>query len=150
LNIILLLKKLKKSKELLVYDELSLSEIAIQLNYSNVAYLSISLKVVLHPHISKKWERIPESKLTVYKCYKWYHNCVTENGHLSRIFVMLTKNSKKMTHTYIVTGMSCDGCRTKVEKTLNAIDGVQAVFLDPATATITMEKHIQLRNYKKH
>jgi Cu2+-exporting ATPase len=63
---------------------------------------------------------------------------------------MLTKNSKKMTHTYIVTGMSCDGCRTKVEKTLNAIDGVQAVLLDPATATITMEKHIQLRNYKKH
>jgi Cu2+-exporting ATPase len=31
-----------------------------------------------------------------------------------------------------------------VEKTLNAIDGVQAiVLLDPATATITMEKHIQ-------
>jgi Cu2+-exporting ATPase len=29
---------------------------------------------------------------------------------------------------------------------LNAIDGVQAiVFLDPATATITMEKHIQLK-----
>jgi AraC-like DNA-binding protein len=43
LNIILLLKKLK-SKELLVYDELSLSEIAIQLNYSNVAYLSNQFK----------------------------------------------------------------------------------------------------------
>jgi Cu+-exporting ATPase len=48
-----------------------------------------------------------------------------------------------MTDTYTVTGMSCDGCRTKVEKTLNAIDGVQAtVSLDPATATITMKKHI--------
>ena len=48
-----------------------------------------------------------------------------------------------MTHTYTVTGMSCDGCRTKVEKTLNAIDGVQAVVsLDTETATITMEKHI--------
>jgi AraC-like DNA-binding protein len=33
-----------KSKELLVYDELSLSEIAIQLNYSNVAYLSNQFK----------------------------------------------------------------------------------------------------------
>jgi AraC-like DNA-binding protein len=31
---------------LLVYDELSLSEIAIQLNYSNVAYLSNQFKKV--------------------------------------------------------------------------------------------------------
>jgi Cu2+-exporting ATPase len=39
--------------------------------------------------------------------------------------------------------MSCDGCRTKVEKILNAVDGVQAtVTLDPPVATITMEKHI--------
>jgi Cu+-exporting ATPase len=48
-----------------------------------------------------------------------------------------------MTHTYIVTGMSCDGCRTKVEKTLNAIEGVEAVvLLERALATITMEKHV--------
>ncbi|TRX04260.1 heavy metal translocating P-type ATPase [Flavobacterium gawalongense] len=48
-----------------------------------------------------------------------------------------------MKHTYIITGMSCDGCRSKVEKTLNAIDGIQAtVTLDPPIATITMENHI--------
>jgi P-type Cu+ transporter len=48
-----------------------------------------------------------------------------------------------MTHTYNVTGMTCDSCRTKVEKTLNAIDGVEAkVSLNPPIATITMEKHI--------
>ncbi|MFM2368225.1 MAG: hypothetical protein RL619_525 [Bacteroidota bacterium] len=48
-----------------------------------------------------------------------------------------------MKHTYIVTGMSCDGCRSKVEKTLNVIDGIQAtVSLDPPMATITMDKHI--------
>ncbi|MGO4904551.1 heavy metal translocating P-type ATPase [Flavobacterium sp. W20_MBD1_R3] len=48
-----------------------------------------------------------------------------------------------MIHNYIVTGMSCDGCRTTVEKTLNSIDGVEAVVsLDPDIATITMEKHI--------
>ncbi|MFV7234462.1 heavy metal translocating P-type ATPase [Flavobacterium sp. ZB4R12] len=48
-----------------------------------------------------------------------------------------------MKHTYIITGMSCDGCRSKVEKTLNAIDGIQAtVTLDPPIATITMESHI--------
>ncbi|MGO4817487.1 heavy metal translocating P-type ATPase [Flavobacterium sp. W22_SRS_FP1] len=48
-----------------------------------------------------------------------------------------------MIHTYNVSGMSCDGCRTKVEKTLNAIDEVHAVVsLDPAIATITMENHV--------
>ena len=30
-----------------------------------------------------------------------------------------------MIHTYKITGMSCDGCRTKVEKTLNAVDEVE-------------------------
>jgi P-type Cu+ transporter len=48
-----------------------------------------------------------------------------------------------MKHTYAVTGMSCDGCRTKVEKTLNAIEGVEAVVtLSPQEAVITMENHI--------
>ncbi|TDE05263.1 heavy metal translocating P-type ATPase [Flavobacterium sandaracinum] len=48
-----------------------------------------------------------------------------------------------MKHTYTITGMSCDGCRSKVEKTLNTIEGIQAtITLDPPIATITMDKHI--------
>jgi Cu+-exporting ATPase len=48
-----------------------------------------------------------------------------------------------MTHLYSITGMSCDGCRSKVEKTLNAIEGIKAsVSQNPPVATITMEKHI--------
>lgn len=39
-------QKVEKIKELLVYDELSLSEIAHQLNYSSVAYLSNQFKKV--------------------------------------------------------------------------------------------------------
>jgi AraC-like DNA-binding protein len=39
-------QKIEKVKELLVYDELSLSEIADQLNYSSVAYLSSQFKKV--------------------------------------------------------------------------------------------------------
>jgi len=39
-------QKIEKAKELLVYDELTLSEIAIQLNYSNVAHLSNQFKKV--------------------------------------------------------------------------------------------------------
>ncbi|WP_220464002.1 heavy-metal-associated domain-containing protein [Adhaeribacter radiodurans] len=48
-----------------------------------------------------------------------------------------------MTHTYKINGMTCDGCRTKVENALNTIEGVQAtVTLNPMEATITMEKHV--------
>lgn len=39
-------QKIEKVKELLVYDELSLSEIAYQMNYSSVAYLSNQFKKV--------------------------------------------------------------------------------------------------------
>lgn len=39
-----ILQKIEKVKELLVYNELTLSEIAIMLNYSSVAYLSNQFK----------------------------------------------------------------------------------------------------------
>ena len=39
-------QKIEKVKELLVYDELSLSEIAFRLNYSSVAYLSNQFKKI--------------------------------------------------------------------------------------------------------
>ena len=38
--------KIEKVKELLLYDELTLSEIAFQMNYSSVAYLSNQFKKV--------------------------------------------------------------------------------------------------------
>ena len=50
---------------------------------------------------------------------------------------------KEMTHTYKISGMSCDGCRTKVEKTLNQLEGLSAkVTLNPPMATITMQQYI--------
>ncbi len=48
-----------------------------------------------------------------------------------------------MKHDYIIEGMSCDGCRSKVEKALNTVEGITAeVSLDPPKASIAMEKHI--------
>jgi len=49
-------QRIEKIKELLVYDELTLSEIALQLNYSSVAYLSNQFKKVtgLTPSYFKK------------------------------------------------------------------------------------------------
>ncbi|TPG37777.1 heavy metal translocating P-type ATPase [Flavobacterium pectinovorum] len=55
-----------------------------------------------------------------------------------------------MTHQYIISGMSCDGCRKKVEKTLNTIEGIQAeVTLNPPLATITMEKHVPTEKFQE-
>ena len=55
-----------------------------------------------------------------------------------------------MIHTYNITGMTCDGCRSKVEKTLNTIEGIEAkVSLNPPIATITMEKHIAIEQLQE-
>lgn len=55
-----------------------------------------------------------------------------------------------MKHTYQITGMSCNGCRTSVEKALNSIDGIDAsVTLDPPIATVTMEKHVPIEKLQE-
>jgi copper chaperone CopZ len=55
-----------------------------------------------------------------------------------------------MEHTYKITGMSCQGCRSKVENALNTIDGISAkVSLEPAEAIITMEKHVPTEKLKE-
>lgn len=65
-----ILQKIEKVKELLVYDELSLSEIADRLQYSSVAYLSNQFKKVtgLTPTHFKKMGRLKRKSLDqVYK-----------------------------------------------------------------------------------
>lgn len=48
-----------------------------------------------------------------------------------------------MKHTYKIVGMSCDGCRTKVEKTLNEIDGITSATVSlPNSAIVEMDTHI--------
>lgn len=64
----LILQKIEKVKELLVYDELSLSQIAHQLNYSSVSYLSNQFKKVTgltpsHFKQIKEYKRRPLDKL---------------------------------------------------------------------------------------
>ena len=55
-----------------------------------------------------------------------------------------------MKHTYKITGMSCDGCRMKVEKALNAIEGISTeVSLKPAEAIITMDRHVPTEELQK-
>ncbi|QAA81634.1 copper-translocating P-type ATPase [Aequorivita sp. H23M31] len=56
-----------------------------------------------------------------------------------------------MTHTYKINGMTCNGCRSHVEKTLSEVEGVSnaSVNLEKAEATIEMDKHIPLEVFQK-
>ncbi len=56
-----------------------------------------------------------------------------------------------MKHTYKISGMSCNGCRGHVEKTLNNVEGVveAQVDLQKAEAVIKMESHIPLDTFKE-
>ncbi len=49
-----------------------------------------------------------------------------------------------MKHTYIITGMTCNGCRTSVEDKLNALPQVEkaSVNLETSEAIIEMSNHI--------
>src|SRR5688572_1469826 len=50
-----------------------------------------------------------------------------------------------MTHTYKIDGISCEGCRSKVEKALNSIEGIDAQVSETSPlVTVAMEKHIPL------
>ncbi|MCL6462524.1 MAG: copper-translocating P-type ATPase [Flavobacterium micromati] len=55
-----------------------------------------------------------------------------------------------MTFKYTIIGMFCDGCRTKVEKALNDLEGIEAtVTLEPPIATITMQKPVQTDQFQE-
>lgn len=51
-----------------------------------------------------------------------------------------------MTHEYHISGMTCSGCASTVEKALSKVEGVESVKVDlkESKATITMHHHIPL------
>ncbi|MEO7175530.1 MAG: heavy metal translocating P-type ATPase, partial [Saprospiraceae bacterium] len=55
-----------------------------------------------------------------------------------------------MTHTYQISGMTCKGCSSHVQKALNEVKGVRKVevSLEEKTATIEMDKHVPLEDFK--
>jgi P-type Cu+ transporter len=55
-----------------------------------------------------------------------------------------------MIHKYTISGMSCNGCKSKVEKALNEINGIEAtVSLETNSATISMKKHIPISKFQE-
>ncbi|MFK7832301.1 MAG: heavy-metal-associated domain-containing protein [Winogradskyella sp.] len=55
-----------------------------------------------------------------------------------------------MKHTYNVSGMTCNGCKTSVEEALSSIERVNevSVNLGAQTATITMSSHIEIHDFQ--
>ncbi|MBX2826924.1 MAG: heavy metal translocating P-type ATPase [Flavobacteriaceae bacterium] len=56
-----------------------------------------------------------------------------------------------MMHTYHIHGMTCNGCRSHVEKTLAQVEGVSkvSVNLEKAEAVIEMKSHIPISTFQK-
>jgi len=56
-----------------------------------------------------------------------------------------------MRHTYDIHGMTCEGCRSHVEKTLSNVKGVSKVTVDleKATAIIEMGSHIPIETFQE-
>jgi cation transport ATPase len=50
-----------------------------------------------------------------------------------------------MTHTYVINGMTCSSCVTRVQQLLSGVNGVEKVTIDPEKnkADIVMHHHIQ-------
>ncbi|MFT6135822.1 MAG: Cu2+-exporting ATPase, partial [Cyclobacteriaceae bacterium] len=55
-----------------------------------------------------------------------------------------------MKHTYQISGMTCDGCRKHVEKTLSSVEGIEtaSVNLKDKTVVVTMGHHIPLEDLR--
>ncbi len=56
-----------------------------------------------------------------------------------------------MKHTYKISGMTCDGCKSNVQKTLESVKEIESVIihLDEATAIIEMSEHIPINKLKE-
>ena len=74
-----------------------------------------------------------------------------EDGGSYSIHMLKEKGSGTMKHTYHIHGMTCNGCRSHVEKTLSQVQGVTntSVNLEKAEATIEMESHIPIETFQK-
>jgi cation transport ATPase len=56
-----------------------------------------------------------------------------------------------MTHTFEVTGMTCEACEYKIQHLFSGVEGVKSVIVDKTTntATVVMEKNIPLKKFQE-
>ncbi len=79
-------------------------------------------------------------RLKLFKPRRLSENSINENVHHT---INQSKEDTKMKKTMVIEGMSCSHCSGRVEKALNAIEGVTAkVNLEAKTASITVEGNV--------
>ncbi|HET8753780.1 MAG TPA: heavy metal-associated domain-containing protein, partial [Salinimicrobium sp.] len=82
-----------------------------------------------------------------------FQNALKESGGNYQISLPEkdVEKSGLMKHSYSISGMTCNGCRSHVEKVLNEVQGVvQAeVNLEKHEAVIEMKNHIPLEKFQK-
>ncbi len=56
-----------------------------------------------------------------------------------------------MTHTFEISGMTCEACEYKIQHLFSGVEGVKSVTVDRTSnsATVEMEKHIPLSNFQE-
>lgn len=56
-----------------------------------------------------------------------------------------------MTHTYLVSGMTCNGCKASVEKAILTVKGVEEVSIDleSSIVNIKMTNHIPIKTFQE-
>ncbi len=55
-----------------------------------------------------------------------------------------------MKHTYKISGLTCMGCKARVESALSEVKGVNKAIVDMAAGMITidMDSHIELKTFQ--
>ena len=76
-----------------------------------------------------------------------FQNALKEDGGSYEIH----EPGKTMIHTYDITGMTCNGCRTHVEKVLSEVEGVSkaTVSLEKKEAVVEMKSHIKIQTFQE-
>jgi len=56
-----------------------------------------------------------------------------------------------MKEVYRISGMSCNGCKTRVEEALSKVEGVNSITvnLEKAEAVVEMPSHIPLKKFQE-
>ena len=103
---------------------------AAAMSLSSVCVVSNALRLNFF-----KAEHKPDTVREAETAVRHEQNTVIENKE--------NKGEAKMTKTMKIEGMMCTHCSGRVEKTLNAIDGVEAkVDLDAGTAAVTLSHEV--------
>lgn len=80
-----------------------------------------------------------------------FESALQQEGGSYHISKPASAGDELMSHKYQISGMTCNGCRAHVEKSLSQVDGVKNVEVDlqKEEAVISMLRHIPLEKFQE-